>query len=70
MSNPNTTALLDQMVRDGYAKFINTIGSNLLHPQLAYTQGFIDGIRANLDELLEAYKRDQLADKNQHDTNG
>lgn len=53
-----TFAVLDKQIQDGFNHFqesYSVLGNSI---RQAYTQGFLDGIRSNLDNLAEAYKRD------------
>lgn len=55
---PNALKELDKKIQDGFNRFkqsYSTIGDSV---HQAYVQGFLDGIRSNLDELAEAYKLD------------
>lgn len=54
---------LDQKILAGFKLFQETHSEMLCGVHEAYTQGFLDGIRCNLDDLAKAYKKDQLKDQ-------
>lgn len=56
--HPHAFNVLDKQIQDGFNHFkqsYSTLGDSV---HQAYVQGFLDGIRSNLDELADAYKLD------------
>ena len=58
---------LDKQIQDGFNRFKETysILGDSVHQ--AYVQGFLDGIRSNLDELAKAYKLDMNKETNKEE---
>lgn len=54
----HTFAELDKQIQDGFKYFQESYSVFGNSSRQAYTQGFLDGIRSNLNGLTEAYKRD------------
>lgn len=54
---------LDQKILAGFKQFQETHSGLFCGVHEAYTQGFLDGIRCNLDDLAKAYRKDQLKDQ-------
>lgn len=55
---------LDKQIQDGFKHFqksSSVLGNSV---RQAYTQGFLDGIRSNLNELANTYKRDNNKERN------
>lgn len=56
--HPHAFNVLDKQIQDGFNRFkqsYSTLGDSV---HQAYVQGFLDGIRSNLDELAEVCKLD------------
>lgn len=53
----NAIAELDKAISDGYDKFRQCHSAFYDGMKQSYVQGFLDGIRYNLDELAIAYKK-------------
>lgn len=54
---------LDKKIQDGFNHFQQNYSILGASVHQAYVQGFLDGIRSNLDELVEAYKLDMNKNK-------
>lgn len=54
---------LDKQIQDGFSHFQKSCTPLYGGISEAYTQGFIDGLRSNLNALLEAYKLDIIKEK-------
>lgn len=55
---PHALKELDKKIQAGFSRFkrnYSGLGDSVYQ---AYVQGFLDGIRSNLDELAKAYKLD------------
>lgn len=56
MSKADVTKLLDQKIHDGYKQFVHNHSRFYQTPYNAYIQGYLDGTRSNINELVEAYQ--------------
>lgn len=54
----HTFTELDKQIQDGFNRFRENHTPLFRGIREAYVQGFLDGIRSNLNDLVEAYKRD------------
>lgn len=54
----HTFTELDKQIQDGFNRFRENHIPLFGGVREAYVQGFLDGIRNNLNDLAEAYKRD------------
>lgn len=64
---PNALKELDKKIQDGFNRFkqnYSRLGDSV---HQAYVQGFLDGIRSNLDELVEVYKLDMNKETNKEE---
>lgn len=53
-----TFAELDKQIQEGFNRFQDSHRPLYGGMREAYVQGFLDGIRSNLNDLIEAHKRD------------